>query len=390
MENTDENFDFSDSENDLFEEDNFSDLNILISQEANTSSPQNNTSSPQNNYASRRKRSAIWPHFDTNTNTHPGVPVCRQCDTVFSSTTGVSTLRRHLNSHNISAPARRQTTLPFSRIPRTDPYNEEEQKKRDKKLITWVIADQQPFTVVENQYFNDFIKFLDPRYITPTRQAAKKMIINEFENRRVKTGLEIIDSSVEKGIPYLKPELDVDTRCNSTYYMLQKMQKMETALRLLAADHPSIHALYPTINEQLSLKDVLTLLEPIEAATKLLSAISYPTISDIRLVFLSIQDFLDTYIEQDEFSQKMVAASIHQKIEEYWIIMNKSSVVSAVLDPRAKLKMFSKTEAIDAKKTVQEIMDQYVYKYQKTSISMNIKDNPIKTARKFFWNLRNK
>jgi len=32
--------------------------------------------------------------------------------------------------------------------------------------------------------------------------------------------------------------------------MLQKMQQMETALRLLAADHPSIHALYPNINEQ--------------------------------------------------------------------------------------------------------------------------------------------
>ncbi|CAG8750274.1 2107_t:CDS:2, partial [Cetraspora pellucida] len=104
--------------NDLFEEDNFLDLNILISQEANTSSPQNNTSSPQNNYALRRKHSAIWPYFDTNINTHPGVPVCRQYDTVFSSTTGVSTL-----------------------IPRTNPYNEEEQKKRDKKLITWVIAD---------------------------------------------------------------------------------------------------------------------------------------------------------------------------------------------------------------------------------------------------------
>ncbi|CAG8750272.1 2106_t:CDS:2 [Cetraspora pellucida] len=160
-----------------------------------------------------------------------------------------------------------------------------------------------------------------------------------------------------KGIPYLKPKLNVDTRWNSTYYMLQKMQKMETALRLVVADHLSIHALYLTINKQLS---------------------------------LNIQDFLDTYIEQNEFSQKMVAASIHQKIEKYWIIMDKSSVVFTILNPCAKLKMFSKTEAIDAKKTVQEIMDQYVYKYQKTSISMNIEDNLIKTARKIFWNLHNK
>ncbi|CAG8790177.1 4324_t:CDS:1, partial [Dentiscutata erythropus] len=42
--------------------------------------------------------------------------------------------------------------------------------------------------------------------------------------------------------------------------------------------------------------DVLTLLELLEAATKLLSVIFYPTIGDIHLVFLSIQDFLDSYI----------------------------------------------------------------------------------------------
>src|SRR5260364_183215 len=130
---------------------------------------------------------------------------------------------------------------------------------------------------------------------------------------------------------------------------------------------------------------MLTLLEPLEAATKLLSATSYPTISDIHLVLLSIQDFLDLYLEQDEFSQKIAAASIHHKIEEYWNIMDKPSVVSAVLDPRTKLKTFNKTEAIDAKKTIQKIMDQYTYRYQQTSsISTNIEDSPIKIARKFF------
>ncbi|CAG8581429.1 3264_t:CDS:2, partial [Cetraspora pellucida] len=137
--------------------------------------------------------------------------------------------------------------------------------------------------------------------------------------------------------------------------------------------------------------EILILLEPIETATKLLSATSYPTISDIRLVFLSTQYFLDRYIEQDEFSQKMVAASINQKLEEYWNIMNRSSVISAVLDPHAKLKTSSKTEAITAKRTVQEILDHYTYEYQQTSSPpMNTNDNPIKTAQKFFWNLHNK
>ena len=57
-----------------------------------------------------------------------------------------------------------------------------------------------------------------------------------------------------KEIPYLKPELDIETRWNSTFYMLQKIQKMEMALNLLAADHSSICLLYPNNNEQRNLK----------------------------------------------------------------------------------------------------------------------------------------
>ncbi|CAG8522037.1 3220_t:CDS:2 [Scutellospora calospora] len=51
---------------------------------------------------------------------------------VFSDKTGVSSLRRHLNEHNINALARCQATLNFSR---TDSHNDDNQKRRDKKLI---------------------------------------------------------------------------------------------------------------------------------------------------------------------------------------------------------------------------------------------------------------
>ncbi|CAG8684934.1 13875_t:CDS:2 [Cetraspora pellucida] len=119
------------------------------------------------------------------------------------------------------------------------------------------------------------------------------------------------------------------------------MQKIEIALNLLAVDHLLICLLYPSINEQQKLKDVLTLLEPIKAATKLLSATSYPTI--------------------EEFSQAMVAALIHQKLEEYWNIIDKSFIVSAIFDPCTKLKIFNRTEVTNVKNIVQEIMDQYKY-----------------------------
>ncbi|GBB99334.1 hypothetical protein RclHR1_34900001, partial [Rhizophagus clarus] len=38
-------------------------------------------------------------------------------------------------------------------------------------------------------------------------------------------------------LEYLRPEIDVETRWNSTYYMLCKLQQMETALKMLAIKH---------------------------------------------------------------------------------------------------------------------------------------------------------
>jgi hypothetical protein len=48
-----------------------------------------------------------------------------------------------------------------------------------------------------------------------------------------------------KGIDYLAPELDVNTRWNSTFYMLEKWKRMEPALNLLAADDSNVRRRYP-------------------------------------------------------------------------------------------------------------------------------------------------
>ena len=48
-----------------------------------------------------------------------------------------------------------------------------------------------------------------------------------------------------KNLKYLAPELDIKTRWNSTYYMLNKWKKMEPALNLLAADNRNVQQRYP-------------------------------------------------------------------------------------------------------------------------------------------------
>ncbi|CAI2175413.1 9294_t:CDS:2, partial [Funneliformis geosporum] len=57
--------------------------------------------------------------FNERTLEHPGSPVCKKCGEKFSTDTGISTLKHHLeNKHNIKIPQviTNQTKLSFSRI----------------------------------------------------------------------------------------------------------------------------------------------------------------------------------------------------------------------------------------------------------------------------------
>ncbi|GBB83770.1 hypothetical protein RclHR1_10440003 [Rhizophagus clarus] len=90
--------------------------------------------------------------------------------------------------------------------------------------------------------------------------------------------------------------------------------------------------------------DTLILLEPLEKATVLLSVSSYPTISDIRFLFLEIQQHLDDYVRKEEFSQSRVASSILEKIKKYWEVVDSFTTVATILDPRTKLTLYATGE----------------------------------------------
>ena len=57
-----------------------------------------------------------------------------------------------------------------------------------------------------------------------------------------------------KHIHNYKPVLDVETRWNSTYYMLKRMEQLEPALVLLAADNNNIKNLYPNEGDWIIIK----------------------------------------------------------------------------------------------------------------------------------------
>ena len=75
-------------------------------------------------------------------------------------------------------------------------------------------------------------------------------------------------------------------------------------------------------------------MEPLERATIFLSAAWYPTIGDVRFVFIGILEHLENIVETDEFTQSEMASSIRQKIDEYWNIIDQQTLIPTVFDPR--------------------------------------------------------
>ncbi|CAB4477506.1 unnamed protein product [Rhizophagus irregularis] len=111
-------------------------------------------------------------------------------------------------------------------------------------------------------------------------------------NFAVNKELNLISESVKKGIDYLALKLDVNTKWNSTFYMLEKWKRMEPALNLLAADDLNVRRRYLTNFNRINIDDTMVLLSLIECATRLLSAFSYPT-HDSRVKFSAFENEIE-------------------------------------------------------------------------------------------------
>ena len=131
----------------------------------------------------------------------------------------------------------------------------------------------------------------------------------------------------------------------------------------------------------------MVLLEPIERATLLLSASNYVTHGDVRSVFLGLQEHLIQYMDNQDFSQYKMAQLIYQKLADYWPILDESSQISSLLDPRIKLSAFKDDFQINKAKDL--IAGLNGYSSASASTSTTVSTNEIVNARNYFRRLRN-
>lgn len=119
--------------------------------------------------------SSVWLYFDKSPAYAPDYNVCQKCSKKYNQATSVTVLRKHLQGHKLDAPTRTE-----KKNKKSDPLSKKEQKEHDKYLVQWLIRNLQPFTVVDNPSFRDFINHLCSRYVLPGRHKAKGNKTNLF------------------------------------------------------------------------------------------------------------------------------------------------------------------------------------------------------------------
>uniref|UniRef100_A0ACD6AK87 Uncharacterized protein n=1 Tax=Avena sativa TaxID=4498 RepID=A0ACD6AK87_AVESA len=180
-------------------------------------------------------------------------------------------------------------------------------------------------------------------------------------------------------------KLDVPTRWNSTYTMIQEALEFKTALTSYA-DIQKIQG--PTVEQWSLAERVCNFLKNFADATKVFSMYNFPTARRYLEEIWGIRELLvDEKYTKDDFL-KGLCKDMKEKFDKYWDKPNKVLLVASLLDPRYKLVLLkfcctevygddvAKLRVDDVRKWFKEYYKYYERMVQKISNRTNIHSSP--------------
>jgi hypothetical protein len=94
-------------------------------------------------------------------------------------------------------------------------------------------------------------------------------------------------------------------------------------------------------------------------ATQVVSGATYPTIGLARLVIIGIIEHLEECLRQHTFSQHELCRRIKEKLERYWEIVDTTTTISTVMDPRYKFSLFENHQLAEVKQKIRDLSGTY-------------------------------
>ena len=167
----------------------------------------------------RRNSSHIWSFFSKK----DSKLYCKvdNCSTSYSSSTGHSTLAKHLTKiHNIDsvreidcADESSSDSLPTKKFS-SFRLSSSEQSQKNELLVNLIIEESLPFSFTKSKALKAFIKSFDPRYVLPESKTIKDLVKKRFGRE-----FEIIKNSLRNNSSMVHVTMDIWTWVAKDPYM---------------------------------------------------------------------------------------------------------------------------------------------------------------------------
>lgn len=182
------------------------------------------------------------------------------------------------------------------------------------------------------------------------------------------------------GIKHLVPIIDVKTRWDSTFEMIQRADYLKTPLRALCSNEKSLKSFLMTDEEFSELDKLQVLLQKFHRSTKLMSMERHPTICAYLPTLDWLLESLKSFIRNNSPAMATAAQSGLDKLKEYekelQLESSKIPYMGTFLNPALKLNFFkehnySKLSIKEIQKSICELLE----KQYKNETEVNTDDS---------------
>ncbi|KAG9261818.1 zinc finger BED domain-containing protein 4-like [Astyanax mexicanus] len=180
----------------------------------------------------KRGRSEVWEHFEL----LPSNKVkCLVCSQQLAYNNNTSSMLRHFRAKHENIPCQSRTTLSSTQgiaysFLLVYIFYPSSQQMLDSALVNMIVKDLQPFTIVDDAGFREFVGILDPTYVIPSRKALKSMVEAKYTETKEKAKEEVQKATAVSLTSDMWTSIHMDAYLAITCHLINEKDELSTFL----------------------------------------------------------------------------------------------------------------------------------------------------------------
>ena len=174
-------------------------------------------------------------------------------------------------------------------------------------------------------------------------------------------------------VNFKAPLIDITTRWNYSYYMIERALEIKSFLVHLTPNLRVLTDNWPTDDEWITLSNLLELLAPFAMITKVISASNYPSIGEVKWLFLCVKHHLEQF--PNDYNLQIQVEAMKQVLNKYFEQFNTLLHIPAFFDPRYKNIIYGNMSKEEIFQPIQLVMNNYTNESTTPTTSRNTTPN---------------